>query len=253
MAAQEQSGPGAQPSTPAAPSPPAPPAAPSIPPIFGVPNPDAINRAVEQKFEQRVEQARQRLEQAKEELTQATTTYASKRNSENKGRVNDAKEEVKDATREYQDAVTQSVSGRLSGQDGITIDLGGSRRRSSDSSHNSASGEVVPIVFFVFLFLYLIVRAIMAPFSRKNRGVQSSQPGNFAGGGFSQEEVALIQKMQRTLNQMETRVEALETILIEQQQASSARSRRMAGATVGAIARAASAPSSATLRSNPNI
>ena len=36
------------------------------------------------------------------------------------------------------------------------------------------------------------------------------------GGGLTQEEVAVLQKLQRTLSQMESRVEALETILIEQ-------------------------------------
>jgi hypothetical protein len=116
---------------------------------------------------------------------------------------------------------------------------------SASRRHSESASDVLPIVAVVFLFLYLIVRAIMAPFCRKNRAQQAH-----GGSGFSQDEVALMHKMQRTLGQMETRVEALETILIEQQ--SSQRSRRMTGATVGA-ASGGGAPSSETLRSNPNI
>ena len=84
------------------------------------------------------------------------------------------------------------------------------------SKHHSDDGDndflAVPLAAIVFTFLYLIVKAIMAPFHNKNQiaGQKNS------GGGLTQEEVAVLQKLQRTLVQMESRVEALETILIEQ-------------------------------------
>ncbi len=147
-------------------------------------------------------------------------------------------------------AATQKLKLRLnantSGESGTrtgTVDSRGSRReKSSDRSNHS---DNLPIIAIVFVFLYLIVRAIMAPFSRKNRA-PAAAPAGGGGGGFSHDELALLHKMQRTLSQMETRVEALETILIEQQ--NSQRSRRMAGTSARG-----DAPSSGTLRSNPNI
>ncbi len=86
----------------------------------------------------------------------------------------------------------------------------------SSGKHHADDGDndflAVPLAAIVFTFLYLIVKAIMAPFHNKNQiaGQKNS------GGGLTQEEVAVLQKLQRTLSQMESRVEALETILIEQ-------------------------------------
>ena len=84
------------------------------------------------------------------------------------------------------------------------------------TKHHSDSGSdflAVPIVAIVFTFLYLIAKTIMAPFNNRNRHLMPTMAG---GGGLTQEEVAVLQKIQRTLSQMESRVEALETILIEQ-------------------------------------
>ena len=82
--------------------------------------------------------------------------------------------------------------------------------------HKHSSGDndylAVPLVFIVLGFVYLIVRAGMAPFHHKNR--VAGQPAS--GGGLSEEEVAILHKLERTLSQMESRVEALETILIDQ-------------------------------------
>ena len=85
------------------------------------------------------------------------------------------------------------------------------RKHHSDS--DGAEFIAIPIVAIVFTFIYLIVKAVMAPFHNKNR--MAGQPRS-GGGGLTQEEVAVLQKLQRTLSQMESRVEALETILIEQ-------------------------------------
>ena len=71
--------------------------------------------------------------------------------------------------------------------------------------------EAVPIVAIVFTFIWLIVKAIMAPLTDRNKRAQSAPVG-----GLSDEEMAILEKLQRTLSQMESRVEALETILIEQ-------------------------------------
>ena len=71
--------------------------------------------------------------------------------------------------------------------------------------------EAVPIVAIVFTFIWLIVKAIMAPLTERNK-----RPPSMLGSGLSDEETAILEKLQRTLSQMESRVEALETILIEQ-------------------------------------
>ncbi len=70
----------------------------------------------------------------------------------------------------------------------------------------------IPIVAIVFTFLYLIVRALMAPFTNRNK--RGAQPPVVME-GLSAEEAALLEKLQRTLVQMENRVESLETILID--------------------------------------
>ncbi len=83
-------------------------------------------------------------------------------------------------------------------------------------THKHSNGDealAIPIVAIVFTFIWLITKAIMAPFSQRARQAQQVQPGS---GGLSEEEVAILQKLQRTLSQMESRVEALETILIDQ-------------------------------------
>ena len=71
--------------------------------------------------------------------------------------------------------------------------------------------EAVPITAIVFTYVCLIVKAIMPPLTERNKPAQS-----VPGGGLSEEETEILLKLQRTLGQMESRVEALETILIEQ-------------------------------------
>ena len=83
--------------------------------------------------------------------------------------------------------------------------------------HGKSGGEdiptaVIPIVAIFFVFSYLIIKALMAPFTnRHKRVVEVPVPG-----GLSEEEAAILEKLQRTLIQMESRVESLETILIDQ-------------------------------------
>lgn len=69
----------------------------------------------------------------------------------------------------------------------------------------------MPIVAIVFTFIWLIIKAIMAPITERSKRPQAA-PG---AGGLGEEEAAILEKLQRTLSQMESRVEALETILIE--------------------------------------
>ena len=101
------------------------------------------------------------------------------------------------------------------------IDTGGTTvqidpKTGSVNVHKHSSGGdgilAVPIVAIIFTFLYLIIKAIMAPFTNRARQAQAVP----ASGGLSEEEVAILHKLQRTLSQMESRVEALETILIDQ-------------------------------------
>ncbi len=98
---------------------------------------------------------------------------------------------------------------------GTTAEIDPSNAKIIVHKHSSDSVEflAVPICAIVFTFAYLTVKAIMAPFTQRARAARAMPPG---GGGLTQEEVAVLQKLQRTLVQMESRVEALETILIEQ-------------------------------------
>ena len=81
----------------------------------------------------------------------------------------------------------------------------------SKDGDNDGVFAAIPIVAIVFTFLYLIVRALMAPFNnRQKRGAQ------LPAGGLGDEEAAIVEKLQRTLAQRESRVESLETILIDQ-------------------------------------
>ncbi len=80
------------------------------------------------------------------------------------------------------------------------------------SSSHGDEFLAIPIVAIVFTFLWLIVKALMAPFTaRAGKGAPVGQTG-----GLTEEEHLILDKLQRTLGQMEDRVEALETILIEQ-------------------------------------
>ena len=74
----------------------------------------------------------------------------------------------------------------------------------------------VPICAIVFTFIYLIIKTVMAPFTQRAKSGHNPFPPPGSRGGLSDEETAVLQKLQRTLSQMESRVEALETILIEQ-------------------------------------
>ena len=78
---------------------------------------------------------------------------------------------------------------------------------------DSDLSEAVPIVAIVFTFIWLIVKAIMAPFTERNKRSPAAVPSQ---DGFSDDEQAVLEKLQRTLAKMESRVESLETILIEQ-------------------------------------
>ena len=85
------------------------------------------------------------------------------------------------------------------------------------SNSDDAVFAAIPIVAIVFIFLYLIIKAIMAPFTQRANGRRGFQPAAMPpGGGLSDEEHAILTKLHTTITQMESRVESLETILIEQ-------------------------------------
>lgn len=111
--------------------------------------------------------------------------------------------------------VTPTPAKDQSDSDGTTTEVDPANGKIVVHKHSSGGSEflAVPICAIVFTFIYLIIKAIMAPFTQRARYAKQAAGGN--GGGLTQEEVAVLQKLQRTLSQMESRVEALETILIE--------------------------------------
>ena len=99
--------------------------------------------------------------------------------------------------------------------DNVVVDVPSKNRDRSSRSNGSSNGDeylAVPIVFIVFLFLFLIVKAIMGPIHQRRRADGSSAA---AGPGLSAADSATLQKIHRALGQMERRVEALETILAD--------------------------------------
>ena len=100
--------------------------------------------------------------------------------------------------------------------------------RSSTSSHTGTpsvhsrqakssddAGIIVPCVAIFFVFSWLIIKALMSPFSQRasnRKGAVPAAPSQ----GLTDEEQAVLLKLQRTLVQMERRIESLETILIDQ-------------------------------------
>ena len=77
------------------------------------------------------------------------------------------------------------------------------------------SGDAVPVVAITLTFVWLIVKALMAPFTQRAR--LRADAATDRGGALSAEEHAALENLQRTLANMERRVESLETILIETQ------------------------------------
>ncbi len=109
-------------------------------------------------------------------------------------------------------ATDSTVRADSSPSDGTTINI------SKDGTviHKHSNGDevlAIPIVAIVFTFIWLITKAIMAPFTNRQKYAATAAT---AAGGLTEEEVAILHKLQRTLSQMESRVEALETILIDQ-------------------------------------
>ena len=87
--------------------------------------------------------------------------------------------------------------------------------------HHSASDDVpfvvFPITTVTLRFIYLVVKTLMAPFTQR-ASKRNAVPATASVGsrGLSEEEQAILLKLQRTLGQMERRIESLETILIDQ-------------------------------------
>lgn len=80
---------------------------------------------------------------------------------------------------------------------------------------NDIPSEVIPIVAIVFTFVWLIIKTLVSPFvaAKANKNAAAKAGANASPSG---DEALLIQQMQQTLTKMEERVEALETILLEQ-------------------------------------
>lgn len=81
-------------------------------------------------------------------------------------------------------------------------------------------GELIPIVAIVMTFAWLIVKALISPFVRPKEKTDKSGKASAAESAKESStpagsDVAAIRQMQATLDRMEARVEALETILLE--------------------------------------
>ena len=127
--------------------------------------------------------------------------------------VRKAAASLNEATEEMRDEANEGAAGSAT-PSGSSDKTDKDRRRKASSGDGDTVFAAIPIVAIVFTFLYLIVRALMAPFTNRNK--QRAMPFPPAGGsGITEEEAALMEKLQRTLAQMESRVESLETILID--------------------------------------
>ena len=66
------------------------------------------------------------------------------------------------------------------------------------------------------VFVFLIVRSVMAPFTQRAAARRAGSVPAPGGQGLTDDEQAILLKLQRTLVQMERRIESLETILIDE-------------------------------------
>ena len=82
-------------------------------------------------------------------------------------------------------------------------------KKSSDDAY-----VAIPIVGMVFAFL--IIRAVMAPFTQRAAARRAGTAAAPSGQGLTEDEQAILLKLQRTIGQMERRIESLETILIDE-------------------------------------
>ena len=84
-------------------------------------------------------------------------------------------------------------------------------------SGDDVAGFVVPCVAIFFVFSWLIVKAVMAPFNQRVAARRAGGPPTVPSRqGLTDDEQAILLKLQRTLGQMERRIESLETILIDE-------------------------------------
>ncbi len=102
---------------------------------------------------------------------------------------------------------SSTASPQESDSEGVSVHV------SKHSNNDGSEWIAIPLAAIVFTFIYLIVKTVVGSSRQWNR--TAGQPPA-RGGGLTQEEVEVLQKIQRTLSQMESRVEALETILIEE-------------------------------------
>lgn len=168
-------------------------------------------RALGEKGRALGDQARQ---QAAEELARQSKTLAESIPSGGSS----ADRELQDQTRQLTERINKRVADALKRANrdatSATVEVDG---RSGARSHRSGDVPeiVVPVVFIVFLFGFLMVKTIVNGINR--RGAVPRLPGgnSVPAAGFSAEEFALLEKVQRTLTLMESRVEALETILAD--------------------------------------
>ena len=116
----------------------------------------------------------------------------------------------------YKDGkLTTQPESAASPQDMAKASPGSTPSKHHRSDSDGMDGTVVPVVAIVFVFIWLIIKALMAPFTQKaaRRGLMS-MGGSPA--GLTDEEQAVLLKLQRTLADMERRIESLETILIDE-------------------------------------
>ena len=83
-------------------------------------------------------------------------------------------------------------------------------------SGSDETGYVVPCMAIFFVFSWLIVKAVMAPFNQRATARRAGAAPSATGQGLTEDEQAILLKLQRTIGQMERRIESLETILIDE-------------------------------------
>lgn len=124
-----------------------------------------------------------------------------------KADADDAAEAAREAAEEAADRARDAADNAKAKAKAIVI-------HSSKSKSSDGDFEAIPITAIAFVFIYLIVKAIMAPFTQ--RAANRRDTGLPVAGRMSDEEQAVLLRLQQTLTKMESRVESLETILIEQ-------------------------------------
>ena len=152
------------------------------------------------------------LAREEQALNAAAEKLSARKVAEARRKIADAQKRINEAIKDKPESDLAEAAARNAAEttaDTHALIMQDSRPKEVQSS--SGFSEVVPIVAIVFCFGWLSIKAIVNAFVGRGANRQA--------GRLSADDQAIVEKLQRSLTQMESRVESLETILVETRRA----------------------------------